>query len=190
MSTDAAQHHASPLADPAHEDLRYPIGRFAPPVAASSDDRGLAITTLAEMPSELRNVVRGLDTAELETPYREGGWTVRQVVHHIVDSHMNAFVRIKLALTEDWPTIKPYDEKAWAQLQDATAPIEWSLELIESLHARWVMLLQSLAEPQWERGFVHPERGRQTVAVATLLYAWHSRHHLAHIQRLHQRQGW
>ena len=125
-----------------------------------------AIATLAELPEMLRNAVDGLDAAQLSTPYREGGWTVRQVVHHVADSHMNAFIRLRLALTEDWPTIKPYDEKAWATLHDAAAPIEWSLELVESLHARWVMLLQSLDEEQWHRGFRHPENGPMTVEVA------------------------
>lgn len=175
---------------PAEVDPRYPIGRFQALAEISSDDRLLAIVTLAELPSELRNVVRGFDGAQLDAPYREGGWTVRQVVHHLADSHMNAFIRVKLALTEEWPTIKPYDEAAWARLHDAAGPIEWSLELIESLHARWVMLLQSLQGPQWERGFVHPERGRQSVEAATLLYAWHSRHHVAHIQYLRQREEW
>ncbi len=171
-------------------DLRYPIGRFQVPGEILSDDRLLAIATLAELPSELRNVLRGLDGAQTETPYREGGWTVRQVTHHIADSHMNALIRVKLALTEEWPTIKPYDEAAWARLHDATGPIEWSLELIESLHARWVMLLQSMKAAEWQRGFVHPEMGRQTVEAATLLYAWHSRHHVAHIQQLRHREAW
>ena len=171
-------------------DLRYPVGHFRVPEEISADDRLLAIATLAELPSELRNAVRGLDAAQTDTPYREGGWTVRQVVHHLADSHMNALLRVKLALTEDWPTIKPYDEAAWARLHDAAGPVEWSLELIESLHARWVMLLQSLQPGQWERGFVHPEWGRQSVERATLQYAWHSRHHVAHIQHLRQREEW
>ena len=171
-------------------DLRYPIGKFDVPEQISADDRLLAIATLAELPSELRNAVRGLDAAQTDTPYREGGWTVRQVVHHVADSHMNALLRVKLALTEEWPTIKLYDEAAWARLHDAAGPVEWSLELIESLHARWVMLLQALQPLQWTRGFVHPERGRQSVEAATLLYAWHSRHHVAHIQHLRQREEW
>ncbi len=171
-------------------DPRYPVGQYRVPEEISADDRLLAIETLAELPSELRNAVRGLDAAQLDTPYREGGWTVRQVVHHLADSHMNALLRVKLALTEDWPTIKPYDEAAWARLHDAAGPIEWSLELSESLHARWVMLLQSLQPAQWQRGFVHPESGRVSVAMATLQYAWHSRHHVAHIQHLRQREEW
>ena len=174
----------------AADDLRYPIGRFQQPERLASTDRAYAIGTLAELPSELRNVVRGLDVAQLGTPYREGGWTVLQVVHHVADSHMNALVRFKLALTEDWPTIKPYNEAAWARLHDATAPMEWSLELIESVHARWVMLLLSRGYAEWTRGYAHPENGRQTLDLATLLYAWHSRHHVAHISRLRQRAGW
>jgi uncharacterized damage-inducible protein DinB len=171
-------------------DPGYPVGRFTAPSTISPDERTDAIATLAELPEQLRNAVDGLSFAQLSTPYREGGWTLRQVVHHVADSHMNALVRIKLALTEDWPTIKPYDEKAWAMLHDVAAPVEWSLELVESLHARWVMLLQSLNEAQWHRGYDHPESGRMTVEVATLLYAWHSRHHVAHITHLRAKEGW
>jgi uncharacterized damage-inducible protein DinB len=171
-------------------DPRYPIGRFERPETISSEDRTNAIATLAELPEQLRNVVDGLGSAQLNTPYREGGWTVRQLVHHIADSHMNAFIRIRLALTEDWPTIKPYDQDAWATLHDSAAPVEWSLELIESLHARWVMLLQSLTEEQWMRGYRHPESGDVSVDAATLMYAWHSRHHVAHITHLRLGEGW
>ncbi len=174
----------------AESDPRYPIGHFQVPAEILADDRLLAIATLAELPSELRNAVRGFDGAQLETPYREGGWTVRQVVHHLADSHMNALTRVKLALTEEWPTIKPYDQEAWARLHDAAGPIEWSLELIESLHARWVMLLQSLSEAQWRRGYEHPENGRETLDVVTLRYAWHSRHHVAQVKHLRQREEW
>lgn len=171
-------------------DPQYPIGRFVKPESVTPDDRSGAIATLAELPEMLRNAVDGLDTAQLSMPYREDGWTVRQVVHHIADSHMNAVVRLKLALTEDWPVIKPYDEKAWARLRDAAAPIEWSLELVESLHARWVMLLQSLDEEQWHRGYQHPEGGPMTLDVMTLLYAWHSLHHVAHITHLRSKEDW
>ncbi len=171
-------------------DPRYPVGRFTAPSTISPDERIDAIATLAELPEQLRNAVDGLSFAQLSTPYREGGWTLRQVVHHVADSHMNALIRVKLALTEDWPTIKPYDEKAWASLHDVAAPVEWSLELIESLHARWVMLLQSLTEEQWHRGYDHPEAGKMTVEAATLLYAWHSRHHVAHITHLRAKEGW
>jgi len=146
---------------------------------------------LAELPELLRNALDRLNEGELNTPYREGGWTVRQLVHHIADSHMNAFVRMRLALTESSPTIKPYDEGAWADLHDSkAAPVEWSLELVESLHARWGMMLQALGEGQWQRAFVHPEAGTVTLEMATLNYAWHSRHHLAHITRLRAARGW
>ena len=171
-------------------DPRYPIGRFVKPQSITADDRHGAIATLAELPEMLRNAVDGLDTAQLAMPYREGGWTVRQVVHHIADSHMNAVVRLKLALTEDWPTIKPYDEQAWARLRDSASPIEWSLELVESLHARWVMLLQSLDEEQWHRGYLHPEGGPVVLDAMTLLYAWHSLHHVAHITHLRAKEDW
>ncbi len=171
-------------------DPRYPVGRFERPESLSPGELQNAIAMLAETPGLLRNAVGGLNLARLTTPYREGGWTTRQVVHHLADSHMNAFIRLRLALTEDWPTIKPYNENAWAKLHDAIAPIEWSLELVESLHARWVMLLFSLTNDQWARGFVHPEDGRMTLDTATLLYAWHSRHHIAHITHLRAREGW
>ena len=171
-------------------DPRYPAGKFERPEKITPDDRLNAIASIAEMPEELRNAVEGLDSDQLNTPYREGGWTVRQLVHHIADSHMNAFIRMRLALTEDWPTIKPYDEKAWATLHDSVAPVEWSLELIEALHARWVMMLQALTEEQWARGFNHPENGPTRVEEATLLYAWHSRHHVAHITHLREAEGW
>jgi uncharacterized damage-inducible protein DinB len=171
-------------------DPSYPVGRFIAPANISPNDRSGAIATLAELPEELRNAVDGLSFAQLSTPYREGGWTIRQVVHHVADSHMNAFIRVKLSLTEDWPTVKAYDEAAWAKLHDVAAPPEWSLELIESLHARWVMLLQSLNEEQWRRGCNHPQNGPMTVELATLTYAWHSRHHVAHITHLRAREKW
>jgi uncharacterized damage-inducible protein DinB len=174
---------------PAH-DPRYPIGPFSPPENITSGDRLYAIQVLAEMPEQLREAVRDLDPDQMNTPYREGGWTVRQVVHHLADSHMTAFHRIRRALTEDWPQVHGYSEKAFAVLPDVVAPAEWSLSLVESVHARWVMLLQSLTEDQWQRGFRHMERGPMAVELATLLYAWHSRHHVAHITHLRTAQGW
>ncbi|MBS1820665.1 MAG: putative metal-dependent hydrolase [Acidobacteria bacterium] len=171
-------------------DPRYPIGKFEKPATITSDDTRGAISVLAELPEMLRNAVEGLDASQLNTPYREGGWTVRQLVHHIADSHMNAFIRMRLALTEDWPTIGAYNEKAWAELHDSAAPVEWSLELIESLHARWVMLLQSLTDEQWRRGYRHPENGPQALDGVALMYAWHSRHHVAHITHLRAHEGW
>jgi hypothetical protein len=171
-------------------DPRYPVGRFKRPEKVTPHKRMAAIAALAELPAKLNEALDGLGREQLDTPYREGGWTVRQLVHHIADSHMNAFVRVRLALTEDWPTITPYDEKAWAMLHDAEAPVGWSVALLENLHARWVMLLESLTEEQWARGMKHPVNGPMTVEIATLLYGWHSRHHVAHITRLRERQGW
>ncbi len=171
-------------------DPRYPIGKLVKPETIDENDRLGAIASIAELPEQLRNVVDGLNSAQLDTPYREDGWTVRQLVHHIADSHMNAFIRVRLALTEETPTIKPFDEKAWVELHDSIAPVEWSLELVESLHARWVMLLQSLDEAQWKRSFVHPQNGPMTVEMMTLVYAWHSRHHVAHIAHLRVKEDW
>ena len=172
------------------EDPRYPVGRFVRPATITPTDRLYAIACLADLPTWLRNAVDDLDQEQLDTPYRFGGWTVRQLVHHIADSHINAVLRIRMALTCDWPAIMPYDENAFARMRDYEGPVEWSLELIEALHARWVMLLQSLSDDEWAAGFVHPESGRITVEHATLLYAWHSRHHVAHITHLRARQDW
>ncbi|MES2393117.1 MAG: putative metal-dependent hydrolase [Acidobacteriota bacterium] len=172
-------------------DPRFPIGDFVAPESISDEDRRYAIHTLAEMPELLREAVRHLDEEQINTPYREGGWAVRQVVHHVADSHSTAVFRLRKALTEDWPVVPGYDEKLFAELADVkVAPVEWSLELIESVHARWVMLLQTLDEAQWKRGFKHEERGPMTVEHATLLYAWHSRHHVAHINHLRAQKGW
>jgi DinB superfamily len=171
-------------------DPRYPVGKFNRPKKITPHERMAAIAALAELPAKLTEALEGLDSEQLDTPYRDGGWTVRQLVHHIADSHMNAFVRVRLALTEDWPTITPYDEKAWAMLHDSAAPVAWSVGLLHNLHARWVMMLESLADEQWARGVKHPENGPVTVELSTLLYAWHSRHHVAHITRLRERQGW
>lgn len=171
-------------------DPRYPIGRFAAPVAITPEDRTYGILTIAEMPEQLREAVRGLDDEQQNTPYREGGWTVRQVVHHLADSHMTAFHRLRRALTEDWPEVQSYKESLFATLPDVVAPIEWSLEIIESVHARWVMVLQAMTEEQWARGFRHSERGPSRLDMAMMLYAWHSRHHVAHITHLRAQKGW
>jgi len=172
------------------DDLRYPIGRFTAPASAGPGIRAAHIQTLRMLPDRLQEAVAGLSDTQLNTPYREGGWTVRQLVHHIADSHANSYVRFKLALTEDWPTIKPYDETAWASLPDSRMPIEVSLIFVDALHARWVALLESMSEADFQRGFNHPERGRQDLAAALALYDWHSRHHTAHITRLRARLGW
>ena len=172
-------------------DLRYPIGKFRAPETISGEDREYWLSNLAELPSELRFAVEGWDMERLSTPYRDGGWTVCQLLHHIADSHMNAYCRMKLALTQDWPTIIPYDEEKWAELHDAkSAPVEWSLEIIESLHARWAMLLLSLTPGDWLRGYKHPEMGPMTLERVLALYAWHGRHHTAHITHLSQRLDW
>jgi len=173
------------------DDLRYPIGRFAPPASSIHGIRAAHIQTLRQLPQRLRAALAGLTDAQLDTPYREGGWTVRQVVHHIADSHAYAFIRCKHALTEDWPTIKPYEEAAWANLADSrTLPVDVSLAMIEALHTRWVALLESLSEEDFQCGYNHPERGRQNLATALAIYEWHSRHHAAHITSLRTRQGW
>lgn len=172
------------------EDLRYPIGKFVHDREPTPQKRTAWTKDIAELPANLRAAVAGLSPAQLDTPYREGGWTVRQVVHHLADSHMNAFIRFKLALTESTPQIKPYDEKAWAALPDAAIDIQSSLALLEGLHARWVALLSSLDPEQLERPFLHPESGVQKLDRTFQTYAWHSRHHVAHIQRLRERSGW
>ncbi|MGA2206100.1 MAG: YfiT family bacillithiol transferase [Terracidiphilus sp.] len=172
------------------DDLRYPIGRFRPPATSTPGIRAAQIDTLRLLPEHLRAAVAGLDEAQLDTPYRDGGWTVRQVVHHLADSHANAYVRFKLALTEDWPTIKPYDEAAWARLPDSSQAIEPSLVFIDGLHQRLVALLESMSEEDFQHGFNHPERGRMTLTANLALYDWHSRHHTAHITSLRARKGW
>ncbi|MGH9607521.1 MAG: YfiT family bacillithiol transferase [Terracidiphilus sp.] len=172
------------------QDLRYPIGRFTAPAASMPGIRAAHIETLRQLPGRLRAAVAGLDEGQLDTPYREGGWSVRQVVHHLADSHANSYIRFKLALTEDWPTVKTYDEAAWARLPDNREPIAGSLVMIDALHGRWVALLESLGEGDFQKGFNHPQMGRQNLATSLALYAWHGRHHTAHIAGLRQRQGW
>jgi hypothetical protein len=172
-------------------DLQYPIGRFEFPREVSSEDRARFIQEIAETPANLGAAVTGLSAEQLDTPYRPGGWTVRQVVHHVPDSHMNSYVRFRLALTEDEPTIKPYDESRWAELADSrTARIEISLALLESLHERWVLLLRSLSPADFRRQFRHPELGVISLEKNLALYAWHGRHHVAHITSLRERMGW
>ena len=172
------------------DDQRYPIGRFIPPATSLASIRSSHIEILRQLPARLRAAVHGLSEDQIDTPYRDGGWTVRQVVHHVFDSHANCYVRFKLALTEDWPTIKAYDEAAWAKLADSRGPVGVSLTLIDGLHERWVMLLESMTEEDFQKGFVHPEHGRQKLATTLALYDWHSRHHTAHITGLRARQGW
>lgn len=172
-------------------DLRYPIGRFEPPVHITAGNRAAWLQEIEQLPKLLRDAVSGLSGAQLDTSYRPGGWTVRQVVHHLADSHLNSYQRFRLALTEDAPLIKPYDEAAWAELLDAkSAPVDFSLALLESLHARWVLLLRSLSDEQLTRTFKHPERGEVRLDTTLGLYAWHGRHHVAHIRNLRDREGW
>jgi hypothetical protein len=171
-------------------DLRYPIGRYTLPDADPATYARL-IDEIEQLPRALRAAVDGLTDAQLDTPYRDGGWTVRQVVHHVPDSHVNAYVRFKLALTEDAPRIKPYEESRWAQLADARLPVAPSLALLDALHVRWVTLLRAMSPEDFERrAYDHPEDGLMTLRAALGLYAWHGKHHTAHITGLRERMGW
>lgn len=177
--------------DASTADLRYPIGRFAPVRPLDAAGRLAAIDAIAAAPAALRAAVEGLSDAQLDTPYRSGGWTVRQVVHHVPDSHVNSYVRFRKALTEDAPLVVAYDEAAWAHLFDArTLPIGVSLALLDALHERWVVLLRSFADEDWQRAFQHPEHGLISLETNLQLYAWHGRHHVAHITALRERMGW
>ena len=173
-------------------DLRYPIGQFSWTGPRNAPEQRLDyIRIIEELPAKLRLAVRGLTEQQLQTPYRPGGWTVRQVVHHVPESHMNAYVRFKLALTEDSPTVKPYNEARWAELGDVSAtPLETSLIMLDVLHQRWVLLLRSLSDPDFTRTFRHPEIGDVSLDKNLALYAWHSRHHTAHITSLRDRMRW
>lgn len=173
------------------EQLRYPIGRPELSREATPEERERLIGVLADLPRMVRDALDGLTDEQLDTPYRPGGWTVRQVVHHLPDSHVNAYVRFKLAVTEDEPTIRPYDENAWAAEPEARqGAVEMSLVLLEGLHRRWTAWLRELAAEAWDRSLVHPESGPMNLVQLLRLYAWHSEHHLAHIDRLRDREGW
>jgi hypothetical protein len=172
-------------------DLRYPIGRYRAPTVIGPEQRIAWIGEIESLPGKLKQAVSGLTEAQLDTPYRPGGWTVRQVVHHVPDSHLNSYTRFRLALTEDSPTIKPYDEAAWAELADAkTAPIAPSLALLEGLHARWTRLMSGLTDAEYARTFRHPELGEVRLDWTLGLYAWHCGHHLAHITNLRESKNW
>jgi DinB superfamily len=172
-------------------DLSYPIGRFDFKQVVTPDQYPGLIEEIAIAPARLRDAVRGLNETQLDTPYRPGGWTVRQTVHHIADSHMNSFMRWRLALTEPEPAIRAYDQAAWGELADSrVAPVELSLHLVENLHARWVVLLKTLSDADLARSFRHPELGVVRLDTNLALYAWHGRHHTAHITRLRERNGW
>jgi len=172
-------------------DLRYPIGKFAYNGPLTQEQKQRYLNDIEQTPANLRTAVNGLSEKQLDTPYRPDGWTVRQVAHHVPDSHLNAYVRTKLALTEEEPTIKPYAEDRWAQLADTQAtPVEVSLALLESLHDRWMRLLRSLQPEEWKRSFRHPELGLMSLEKNLALYAWHGRHHVTHITSLRERNGW
>jgi hypothetical protein len=171
--------------------LRYPIGNFPRAEAFTAQERAAALDGICRLPRNLRSAATPLSDAQLDTPYRSGGWTVRQLVHHVADSHMNAYIRIRLGLTEDWPTIVPYQENLWANLEDArTAPITISLNLLDALHLRWAQLFSSLQEKDWKRGYMHPANGPQSIEQALVIYDWHGRHHTAHVTQLSKRMGW
>lgn len=172
-------------------DLAYPIGKFTPPAEFNSDLRARWIDAIASLPGHFRAVVSDLTDEQLDTPYRPGGWTVRQVVHHVPDSHMNAYVRFKLALTEDVPTIKPYDEAAWATLEDSrSTPIETSVALLTLIHDRWLRIIRSLDEAGFQRRYRHPDTGNHSLEYMLAHYAWHGQHHVAHVTNLRARMNW
>jgi hypothetical protein len=181
---------ATPDATPA--DPRYPIGKFAPPPQPlSAEHRDRVVQSIAALPGALRTALEGMDESRLDTPYREGGWTVRQLVHHLADSHMNAYVRVRLALTEDGPAIKAYDEQAWARLPDSLAhPVTPSLAILDGVHERWAALMRSTPGERWTRGLEHSERGTLTIDFLMALYAWHGEHHVAHVTTLRRARGW
>jgi hypothetical protein len=171
-------------------DPRYPIGQFEMPKEVTSARRQQAIDEIASTPAKLRAAVKGLINAQLDTPYREGGWTVRQVVHHVPDSHMNAYIRLRLALTEDRPTIKPYEEARWAELADSKLPIEVSQTLLDTVHARWDTVWRSMKPEHFARKLIHPDHGERTVDWLLFVYEWHGKHHAAHITELRKQKGW
>ena len=171
-------------------DPRYPLGKFSFEGNMTEQQKARCLDDIERTPARLRAAVSGLNDQQLDTPYREGGWTVRQLAHHIADSHMTAFHRLRKALTEDWPTVPGYDEKTFATLPDECAPVNWSVEILTGVHGRWVMLLQAMTDEQWKRGFKHGERGPMALDLATLLYAWHSQHHVAHITALRKQKSW
>ena len=173
------------------EDLRYPIGKFKRPDKLNDAERKAAIADIEAAPAAMRKALKGLTEAQLDTPYRDGGWTVRQVAGHVPDSHLNAYVRFKLALTEDKPTIKPYKEGPWSELADTKGtPVETMLTLLESLHKRWIVLLKSIPAGDWAKTLNHPENGLMNLDQLLALYAWHGKHHVAHVTTLRQRMKW
>ena len=173
------------------DQLKYPIGKFEPKLIYSKQEIEQCITEISYLPAQLKTAVRHLNDMQLNTAYRPGGWSLRQVVHHLADSHSNGLIRLKLALTEIEPVIKPYKEAEWAQLSDYEFDVDDSLQQLEFLHKRWTALLQTLPEEAFMRSYFHPEKERlMTLAESTANYAWHGRHHVAHITSLRERKGW
>ena len=173
------------------EELRFPVGRFDIKAAPPAGGRVALIDSLSQVPERFRKAVDSLSDSQLDTPYRDGGWTVRQVAHHVPDSHMNAYIRMKWGLTEESPAIKTYDEKKWSELPDArTAPIASSLQILSAIHERWDFLLRSMADKDFARTIKHPEWGEIDLFVLLRIYEWHGRHHVAHVANLRQRMGW
>lgn len=172
-------------------DPRYPIGKFSFEGPLTAEQKKQYLNDIEQAPARLRTAVRGLSEQQLNTPYREGGWTVRQLAHHVPDSHMNAYIRFKLALTEDEPTIRPYMEDRWAELPESKqAPIDVSLALLDSLHERWALVLRNISDAGWKRTFRHPEMGLLSLEKTLALYSWHGRHHVAHVTSLREKVGW
>lgn len=172
------------------EDLRYPIGKFSKDFDISAELRRQFINEINDLPNNLKAAVQDLNDERLDTPYRPEGWTIRQTVHHIADSHLNSQIRFKLALTEETPTIRPYFEERWAELDDSFLPIEPSIKIIEGLHHRWTTLLNSMSESDFQRKLIHPDSGEWTLSQMLALYAWHGKHHTAHITKLRERKNW
>jgi uncharacterized damage-inducible protein DinB len=173
------------------QDLRYPIGKYEPQ-PFSEDLKNQWLQEIAQLPDNLEQAISNLNETQLQTPYRDGGWTVQQLVHHIADSHLNSYIRFKLALTENNPTITPYDEKLWAELNDVkTVPVSVSVELLRALHRRWIAALKDLSADDWNKTFYHPQQQKETTLWTALgIYAWHGKHHVAHITALRERMGW
>ncbi len=172
-------------------DPRYPIGKFSFEGPLTAEQKKQCLNDIEQTPARLRTAVRGLSDEQLNTPYRDGGWTVRQLAHHVPDSHMNAYIRFKLALTEDEPTIRPYMEDRWAELPESKqAPIDVSLAMLDALHERWALVLRNISDAGWKRTFRHPEMGLLSLEKTLALYAWHGRHHVAHVTSLREKMGW
>lgn len=172
------------------EDLRYPIGKFSRDFELTAELKKQFVEEIERFPQKLKSAIENLNDERLDAPYRPGGWTIRQTVHHVADSHLNAVTRFKLALTEDVPTIRPYYEERWAELADSRLPVESSLQIVEGLHSRWTTLLEAMTEQDFQRKLIHPDSGEWTLAQFLGLYSWHGLHHTAHIVRLRERNDW